>query len=311
MDFHHISVMPDECMEGLHIRPDGVYVDATTGGAGHSCLIAERLNASGRLICIDRDDDALREARIRLQGAAPRIDFVKSNFSCVGEVLHTLDIPAIDGILFDLGVSSYQLDEPERGFSFRYDAPLDMRMDRSERMSAFDVVNTYTEQRLRDVIGVYGEERYAGRIASAIVRARTDKPIERTTELAEIIRAAMPAAARREKQHPAKRTFQAIRIEVNGELAAVEKAMDDAINALAPGGRIAVISFHSLEDRIVKNAFAKAAAGCTCPREFPVCICGGKPKIKLVFRGVVTATEAELAHNPRSHSAKLRVAEKL
>lgn len=298
-------------MNGLAIREDGIYVDATTGGAGHSRLIAERLGRQGRLICIDRDDDALRVARDRLSGLAPRIDFMKSNFSGIKAVLQQLEIPAIDGILFDLGVSSHQIDVAERGFSFRNDAPLDMRMDRAERLSAYEVVNQYPEQRLRELIGVYGEERYAGRIASAIVRAREEKPIERTVELSELIRAAMPAAARREKQHPAKRTFQAIRIEVNGELAAVETAMADAIDALAPGGRIAVISFHSLEDRIVKNAFAKAATGCTCPREFPVCICGGKPKIKPVFRGVATATEAELLQNPRSHSAKLRVAEKL
>ena len=298
-------------MDGLNIKPDGIYVDGTTGGGGHSYLIASQLSDKGRLFCIDRDDDALAAASARLAPLGKNITFVKNNFSRIKDVLEELDIEKIDGILFDLGVSSYQLDNGERGFSYMTDAPLDMRMDRQQPLTAREVVNTYSRDDLKRIIKDYGEERYAGPIAAAICRRREEQPIETTLELTDIIKSAMPAAAKREKQHPAKRTFQAIRIEVNSELSSVEQAMGDSIACLAPGGRIAVISFHSLEDRLVKRAFAAAAQGCTCPKSFPVCICGNKPKIKLISRGVITATEEELEQNPRSRSAKLRVAEKL
>ncbi|MBQ1270357.1 MAG: 16S rRNA (cytosine(1402)-N(4))-methyltransferase RsmH [Clostridia bacterium] len=311
MEFSHVSVLPDECMEGLNIKPDGIYADGTTGGGGHSYLIASRLSDKGRLICIDRDDDALEAAGKRLAPLGKNITFVKNNFSRIKEVLEDLGIEKIDGILFDLGVSSYQLDNGERGFSYMTDAPLDMRMDRQQQFSAYNVVNEYSRDDLKRIIKDYGEERYAGPIAAAICRRREEKPIETTLELTEIIKSAMPAAAKREKQHPAKRTFQALRIEVNSELSSVEEALGDSIDALAPGGRIAVISFHSLEDRIVKRKFAAMAQGCTCPKSFPVCVCGNKPKIKLVSRGVIIASDEELENNPRSRSAKLRVAEKL
>lgn len=311
MEFHHVPVLAQQCMDALAVRPDGVYVDGTTGGGGHSSLIAQRLDERGRLVCIDRDDDALRAARGRLAGFACRIDFVKSNFTEIDAVLRDLGIPAVQGILLDLGVSSYQLDTPERGFSYKNDAPLDMRMDRTQKLTARDVVNGYSEQSLRELIGGYGEERYAGRIAAAIAARRKDRPIETTAELSEIVRAAMPAAARREKQHPAKRTFQAIRIEVNGELSAVQAALDRAVPCLSPGGRLAVISFHSLEDRIVKQTFAQLAKGCVCPKEFPVCVCGRKPQIRLIDKGGVTAGEQELLQNPRARSARLRTAEKI
>lgn len=299
--------MPDECIEGLNIKPDGIYVDATTGGGGHSYLIASKLSKKGRLICFDRDDDALAAAGERLKEFS-NITFVKSNFENIYDVLHSMDITEIDGILFDLGVSSYQLDNAERGFSYMKDAPLDMRMDRSEGLSAYDVVNGYDRRELTRIISTYGEERFAPAIAAAIERNR---PIDTTLQLAEIIRNAMPAAARREKQHPAKRTFQALRIEVNGELHAEEKAVSDAVKLMAKGGRIAVISFHSLEDRIVKQIFAKEAKGCTCPPDFPVCVCGNKPTLKLVTKGALVATDKEQTENPRARSAKLRVAEKI
>lgn len=311
MEFSHVSVLPDECMEGLNIKPDGIYADGTTGGGGHSYLIASRLSDKGRLICIDRDDDALEAAGKRLAPLGKNITFVKNNFSRIKEVLEDLGIEKIDGILFDLGVSSYQLDNGERGFSYMTDAPLDMRMDRQQAFSAYNVVNEYSRDDLKRIIKDYGEERYAGPIVAAICRRREEKPIETTLELTDIIKSAMPAAAKREKQHPAKRTFQALRIEVNSELSSVEEALGDSIEALAPGGRIAVISFHSLEDRIVKRKFAAMAQGCTCPKSFPVCVCGNKPKIKLVSRGVIIASDEELENNPRSRSAKLRVAEKL
>lgn len=311
MEFAHVPVLPAECMDGLHIRPDGIYVDGTTGGGGHSSLIARQLSEAGRLICIDRDDDALAAARQRLEPLGKNITFVKNNFSRILDVLKDLEIEKIDGILFDLGVSSYQLDNGERGFSYMADAPLDMRMDRQQALTAREVVNTYSREDLRRILKDYGEERYAGPIAAAICRRREEAPIETTLELADLVRSAMPAAARREKQHPAKRTFQAVRIEVNGELEAVASAVRDSVSCLAPGGRIAVISFHSLEDRIVKRAFAELAQGCTCPKSFPVCVCGNKPKIRLISHGVITASPEELENNPRSRSAKLRVAEKL
>ncbi len=307
MEFAHLSVMPQECIDGLNIKPDGIYVDATTGGGGHSYLIAERLSEKGRLICFDRDDDALAAAGKRLS-KFNNITFVKSNFEHIENVLREMGVSAIDGILFDLGVSSYQLDNAERGFSYMKDAPLDMRMDRSEGLSAYDVVNTYDRRELTRIISTYGEERFAPAIAAAIERNR---PIETTLQLAEVIRGAMPAAARREKQHPAKRTFQALRIEVNGELKAEETAVAAAVGLMAKGGRIAVISFHSLEDRIVKQIFAKEAKGCTCPPDFPVCVCGKTPTLKLITKGALEATDREKEENPRSRSAKLRVAERV
>ena len=311
MEFSHKSVLAQECMEGLHIRPQGIYMDATTGGGGHSLGIVQRLGEGGRLICIDRDDDALQAAGKRLESYREKITFVKSNFSDIAAVAKDLGISQVDGILFDLGVSSYQLDAMERGFSYMNDAPLDMRMDRSQSFTAGDVVNGYSQEELKRILWDYGEERYSGRIAAAICRRREEKPIQSTVELAEIIRSAMPPQALREKQHPAKRSFQAIRIEVNGELRAVEQAVQDSVDLLAPGGRLAVITFHSLEDRIVKNIFAQQAKGCICPPEFPVCVCGRKPRLKLVHRGVITAGEEELRENPRARSAKLRVAEKI
>ena len=311
MEFSHKSVLAQECMEGLHIRPQGIYMDATTGGGGHSLGVVQRLGEGGRLICIGRDDDALQAAGKRLEPYREKITFVKSNFSDIAAVAKDLGISQVDGILFDLGVSSYQLDAMERGFSYMNDAPLDMRMDRSQSFTAGDVVNGYSQEELKRILWDYGEERYSGRIAAAICRRREEKPIQSTVELSEIIRGAMPPQALREKQHPAKRSFQAIRIEVNGELRAVEQAVQDSVDLLAPGGRLAVITFHSLEDRIVKNIFAQQAKGCICPPEFPVCVCGRKPRLKLVHRGVITAGEEELRDNPRARSAKLRVAEKI
>lgn len=310
MEFSHVSVLAEACIEALAIKPDGIYVDTTTGGGGHSALIAERLS-TGRLICIDRDSDALAAAGERLSPFRDRITFVKSNFEDIKPVLERLSIPAVDGVLFDLGVSSYQLDNPERGFSYMQDAPLDMRMDREQAFSAYELVNESSEEELKRILSVYGEERYAGRIASAIVRRRAEAPIKTTLALCDVIRRAMPAPALREKQHPAKRSFQALRIAVNGELQAVERAVSDAVDLCAPGGRTAVISFHSLEDRIVKNVFAEAARGCTCPPEFPVCVCGKKPRVRLVNKGGTVASPEEQARNPRARSARMRAAEKL
>lgn len=311
MEFSHKSVLAQECMEGLHIRPQGIYMDATTGGGGHSLGIVQRLGEGGRLICIDRDDDALQAAGKRLEPYREKITFVKSNFSDIAAVVKDLGISQVDGILFDLGVSSYQLDAMERGFSYMNDAPLDMRMDRSQSFTAGDVVNGYSQEELKRILWDYGEERYSGRIAAAICRRREEKPIQSTVELAEIIRGAMPPQALREKQHPAKRSFQAIRIEVNGELRAVEQAVQDSVDLLAPGGRLAVISFHSLEDRIVKTGLAAFARGCTCPPDFPVCVCGKTPDVRLVSRKPILPSEREVEENPRARSAKLRVAEKL
>ena len=310
MEFSHVPVLASACMEGLNIRPDGVYIDSTTGGGGHSALIAARLS-TGRLICLDRDSDALAAAGARLAPFGDKITFVKTNFEDMAERLAELGIDAVDGILYDLGVSSWQLDSADRGFAYSLPAGLDMRMDREAALTAREVVNTYTREALRDIISRYGEERYAGLIAAAIVRAREQSPIKTTTELSELIISAMPSAARREKQHPAKRTFQAIRLEVNGELQAVEKGVEAGIKLLRAKGRIAVISFHSLEDRLVKQAFANGARGCICPKEFPVCVCGRKPQLRLISKGVITADAQELEENPRARSAKLRVAEKL
>ena len=309
-EFHHVSVLLDECIEALNIKPDGIYVDGTLGGAGHSSQIARRLT-TGRLIGIDRDDVALKAASERLAPYMDRVSLVHSNFSNITSVLCGLGMEGVDGILLDLGVSSPQLDDGSRGFSYMADAPLDMRMDRGDSLTAYTVVNTWSYGELKRILFDYGEERYAPKIAAALCDRRESKPIETTLELVDIIRSAMPAAALREKQHPAKRSFQAIRIAVNDELGSVERVMADAIPCLKPGGRLAVITFHSLEDRIVKNAMANAAKGCTCPPNFPVCVCGKTPQVKLISRKPIVSGEQELAENPRARSAKLRVCEKL
>ena len=309
-EFHHVSVLLQECIDGLNIRPDGIYVDGTLGGAGHSFQIAARLT-TGRLIGIDRDPVALKAAGERLKPFGDRVTLVHSNFCEIANVLRDLGISGVDGILMDLGVSSPQLDDAARGFSYMADAPLDMRMNGEDCLTAKDVVNTWPYEELRRILYDYGEERYAPQIAGAICRRRESASIETTLELVDIIRSAMPPAALREKQHPAKRSFQAIRIAVNDELGSVEKVMVDAIPCLNPGGRLAVITFHSLEDRIVKNGMANAAKGCTCPPNFPVCVCGNKPKVKLISRKPIVASDEELECNPRSRSAKLRVCEKL
>ena len=309
-DFHHVSVLLDECLEGLDIKPEGIYVDGTLGGAGHSSQIAKRLT-TGRLIGIDRDPVALKAAGERLAPFGDRVTLVHSNFCEIAQVLKSMNIDGVDGILLDLGVSSPQLDDGSRGFSYMADAPLDMRMNSEDMLSAHDVVNTWSFEELKRILYDYGEERYAPRIASAICSRREVKAIETTLELVDIIRGAMPAAALREKQHPAKRSFQAIRIAVNDELGSVEKVMRDAIPCLNPGGRLAVITFHSLEDRIVKNAMAEAAKGCTCPPSFPVCVCGKKPLVKLISRKPIVSGEMELERNPRARSAKLRICEKI
>ena len=309
-EFHHVSVLLEECIEGLNIKPDGIYVDGTLGGAGHSSRIAAKLT-TGRLIGIDRDPIALKAAGERLAPYADRVTLVHSNFCEIKQVLTDLDIPGVDGILLDLGVSSPQLDDAQRGFSYMADAPLDMRMNSQDSLSAYTVVNTWPQEELKRILYNYGEERYAPQIAAAICRKREVKPVETTLELVDIIRSAMPPAALREKQHPAKRSFQAIRIAVNDELGSVEKVMRDAVDCLNPGGRLAIITFHSLEDRIVKTGMADAAKGCTCPPNFPVCVCGNKPKVKLVTRKPIVSGEEELEMNPRARSAKLRVCEKI
>ena len=309
-EFHHVSVLLNECIEGLAIKPDGIYVDGTLGGAGHSSQIAARLT-TGMLIGIDRDTVALKAAGERLAPFGDRVKLVHSNFCEIKQVLEDLGIDGVDGILLDLGVSSPQLDDGERGFSYMADAPLDMRMNRQDALNAYTVVNTWPQEELKRILYDYGEERYAPQIAGAICRRRAEKPIETTLELVDVIRSAMPPAALREKQHPAKRSFQAIRIAVNDELGSVEKVMRDAIPCLNPGGRLAIITFHSLEDRIVKSGMNAASKGCTCPPNFPVCVCGKKPKVKLISKKPITSTQQELDRNPRARSAKLRVCEKL
>ena len=309
MEYTHKSVLLDECIDGLNIRPDGVYVDGTLGRAGHSREIAKRLT-TGRLICIDRDMAAIEAAQTRLADWMDRVTLIHSNFSELGEVLKEAGITGVDGMLFDLGVSSPQLDDASRGFSYMQDAPLDMRMDVSAPLTAYEVVNTWSFEELRRILTEYGEERYSSRIAKAIVTVRERAPIETTLQLVEVIKSAMPSAALREKQHPAKRSFQAIRIAVNGELDALPPMLSAAVEALNPGGRLAVITFHSLEDRIVKQTMKELATGCTCPPNFPVCVCGNKPKIRLVSRKPIVSGETELEENPRARSAKLRVAEK-
>ena len=310
MEFTHKPVLLAECIEALHIRPEGIYVDGTLGRAGHSREIAQRLT-TGRLVCIDRDQAAIDAAQERLAPWMDRVTLVHSNFDRIGDILADLHIDGADGMLFDLGVSSPQLDDAERGFSYMHDAPLDMRMDRSAYLTAREVVNGWSYEELRRILFEYGEERYAPAIARRIVQTREQRPIETTLELVEVIKSAMPPAALREKQHPAKRSFQAIRIAVNGELDALPPMLEAATERLNPGGRLAVISFHSLEDRIIKKKLQELATGCICPPEFPVCVCGRKPKLKLVSRKPIVSGEEELAHNPRARSAKLRVAEKV
>ena len=309
MEYTHKPVLLDECIEALHIRPDGIYVDGTLGRAGHSREIARRLT-TGRLICIDRDMAAIDAAKERLAPWMDHVTLVHRNFAELGGVLQDAGVAGADGMLFDLGVSSPQLDDASRGFSYMQDAPLDMRMDTQAPLTAYEVVNTWSADELRRILYEYGEERYAPAIARAIVRARETAPVQTTLELVDVIKSAMPPAALREKQHPAKRSFQAIRIAVNGELDALPPMLRSAVDGLNPGGRLAVITFHSLEDRIVKRTMQDLARGCTCPPEFPVCVCGKKPKIKVLTRKPIVSGEAELAENPRARSAKLRVAEK-
>jgi len=310
MEYEHYSVMLNECIDSLDIKPEGVYVDGTLGLGGHSFEIANRLT-TGRLISIDRDAKALERAVIRLEPLMDRITLVHGNFRDMDAILDDLGIEKVDGMLFDLGVSSPQLDESERGFSYMSDAPLDMRMDQSNSVTAADIVNTWSAERIKRILYDFGEERFAPKIADAIVRYREDVRIESTLQLVNIIKSAMPASALREKQHPAKRSFQAIRIAVNEELEAVSEVLSTAADRLNPGGRLAVISFHSLEDRIVKNAFASRENGCTCPRDFPVCTCGFKQTLKSISRKPYIPQDQEISENPRSRSAKLRVAERV
>ena len=307
--FSHVSVLLQECMDALCIKPDGIYIDGTAGGGGHSSEIASHLD-TGKLIALDRDMSAVQAAGARLEKYGERAQVVHSNFSEMAQVCRQLGIEGVDGVLLDLGVSSYQLDTADRGFSYMADAPLDMRMNREDTLDAYTVVNTYTEQQLKKIIYDYGEERFAPRIAQRIVQEREKQPIRTTGELVNIIKAAMPAAAKEGGHHPAKRTFQAIRIEVNGELSVIEPTIRDAVSLLKPGGRIAIITFHSLEDRLVKQTFASLASGCTCPRDFPVCVCGKKPLVDIISRKPIWPGAQELEVNPRSRSAKLRVAQK-
>ena len=311
MNFSHTSVLLFECIDALNIRDGYTYVDCTTGGGGHSLEIAKRLGPNSRLICFDRDKDAIAAATLRLHDYLDKITFVNENFSSLEKVIKDFKIDNLGGVLADLGCSSYQFDTPERGFSYMHDARLDMRMDTDSTISAYEIVNEYSEEALRRLIYDYGEERFAPRIASAICKKRKEQPITTTHELTDIIKGAIPSAARAEGPHPAKRTFQAIRIEVNGELDAIRPLIDSAVTNLVSGGRVAIISFHSLEDRIVKQAYKSHLGGCTCPKDFPVCVCGRKPEIKELTKKPILPSEEELENNPRSRSAKLRVAEKL
>ncbi len=310
VNFSHRSVLLDEAVEALNIRPNGVYVDGTAGGGGHSFAIASKLE-NGLLIAIDQDENAIAAAGARLAPLGERARVVRNNFSNLNDVLDECGIGEIDGLLLDLGVSSHQLDEAERGFAYQNDAPLDMRMDRRQSKSAYDVVNIYSEEELKRILFTYGEERFSGRIAAKIIATREKKPIETTGELAELIKSAIPAAAREGGHHPAKRSFQAIRIEVNAELDVIVPAIESAVSHMRPGGRIAIITFHSLEDRIVKQAFARLASGCTCPKGLPICVCGKKPLVRVISKKPILPGEAELEENPRARSAKLRVAEKI
>lgn len=315
--FHHVTVLKQEAVEGLHIQPDGVYVDCTLGGAGHSYEIASRLGPEGLLIAFDQDDAALANARERLAPVMDRVKLIRSNFRHLERELAQVPRalrdgrPQVDGILFDLGVSSPQLDEADRGFSYNHDAELDMRMDRTAPLTAKDIVNVWPEQEIAQILFEYGEEKFSRRIAATIAAARAKAPIETTGQLVELIKESIPAAARRTGPHPAKRSFQALRIAVNDELGAFEDALEQTIRCLAPGGRAAVITFHSLEDRICKQTFAKYVAKCTCPPDFPMCVCGSAGIVKLVNRKPIEAGAEELEANPRARSAKLRIAEKL
>lgn len=311
MEFKHVSVLLQETIDGLAVKPDGIYVDGTTGGGGHSYEICKRLGENGRLICIDQDAEALAAAEKRLEPFAGIVTMVKSNYAQMKEVLKQLGIEKVDGIVLDLGVSSYQLDNAERGFSYREDAPLDMRMDREQTLTARDIVNEYPESELYRIIKEYGEERFAKNIARNICKRRQDKPLETTFELVDIIRGSMPAKARNGKSHPAKRTFQAIRIECNQELEVLRQALDEMVDLLKDGGRISIITFHSLEDRMVKTSFRRQENPCTCPPDFPVCVCGNKPKGKVITRKPILPSEEECEQNTRSKSAKLRVFERI
>ena len=310
MAFRHVPVLYQEVMDSLNVRPDGFYIDGTTGGGGHSSGICERLSAEGTLLAVDRDTAALEASQSRLAEYPCKKIFLHSNYSDIDAILAAAGRP-VDGILLDLGVSSFQLDTAERGFSYMHDAPMDMRMNEEDSFTAYNVVNEYSERELKRIIKEYGEERWASRIAQFIVRCREESPIETTGQLVDVIKAAIPASARRNGPHPAKRTFQAIRIEVNGELDHLKKAVDRLPDLLAPQGRLAIITFHSLEDRIAKESFAQRLNPCTCPPEFPVCVCGKKPDVKKVTRKPIAPSEEELEINPRSRSAKLRVIEKL
>lgn len=310
MEFKHVSVLLNECIEALNIKEDGIYVDCTLGGAGHSSHILKHLSKEGMLIGIDQDKDALKAAKERLK-EFDNVKYVHSNFYNIDNILNQLEIEKVDGILMDLGVSSYQLDEAERGFSYMQDAPLDMRMNRDDDFSAYDIVNNYSEEDIYRIIKDYGEERFAKRIANFIINRRVEKPIETTFQLVDIIKAAIPAKARREGPHPAKRTFQAIRIEVNSELKILNKTIEDGVNRLNKGGRMAIITFHSLEDRIVKLKFRELDNPCICPKGFPICVCGKKSIVKLISRKGIAPSKEEIEENPRSRSAKVRVIEKL
>ena len=309
MTFNHVSVMPNEVIEAIVTNPSGIYVDCTLGGGGHSKLIASKLNAEGMIIGIDQDAEAIEAARMCLSDVNCQVRIVHSNFSKLDKILQELDINEVEGILFDLGVSSHQIDTAERGFSYIHNAPLDMRMDRSQSLTAHDVINTYDEENLYKIFHEYGEERFSNRIARAIINARNDKPVDTTEELVKIIEKAVPFINKK-SGHPAKRVFQAIRIEVNNELDILNETIQSAVNHLKSGGRIAVITFHSLEDRIIKAAFKTMASDCICPKDFPVCVCNHKAEIKIIGKQL-TATDTELENNPRAKSAKLRVAEKI
>lgn len=310
MEFNHISVLLNESVDGLNIKPDGIYADGTLGGGGHSYQILKKLSGNGRLIGIDQDKDAIKAAGERLK-EFDNVTYVNDNFKNIKNILDDLNIDKISGAVLDLGVSSYQLDERERGFSYMGDAKLDMRMNRDNPFSAYNVVNEYSEEKLTDIFFKYGEEKFSRKIAKIICEKRTDKPIETTGELVDIIKRAIPEKMRVKGSHPAKRVFQAIRIEVNGELEILEKAITDFFDALESGGRLCVITFHSLEDRIVKNTFSSFTKGCTCPKEFPICVCGGKPRGKLISRKPIIPSDDEIEHNARSKSSKLRIIEKL
>lgn len=312
MEFKHVSVLLEECMTALAPERGGVFVDCTAGGGGHSYEIARRLPEGSKLICLDQDDEAIAACRARLSDFGGKCVIYKSNFSNIASALNELGVDRIDGALWDLGVSSHQLDDPSRGFSYMNDAPLDMRMDPSSSLTAYDVVNVYGEREIAKILSDYGEEKFASRIAKNIVSYRQEKSIETTLELAEIVKRSIPAASRKkEAQHPAKRTFQAIRIEVNAELSVIKPSIEAAVSRMRPGGRAAIITFHSGEDRIVKQTLSHLADPCECPKDFPVCVCGKKPQVKLIYKKPVLPSEDEIKDNPRSRSAKLRVAEKI